>query len=66
VDNSTYGRFRVTSVISGTSPKSSIWNDHVEDFLFERLTKPSERVTVAGPPQCQDRPWWWGKSLTNG
>jgi len=46
------------------------WNEGLIDFLLEhRPEKPTiesatkERVTVAGPPGSEDRPWWWGRPV---
>lgn len=46
--------------------KASVWewDPHIEDWMFERLLKPQELVTVAGPPGAVDRPWWWGLTET--
>lgn len=64
MDNPSHSRFYVTSRISPTSG-GPLWNQHVDDWLCERLQRGTEQVTAAGPSGCSDRPWWWGKTETN-
>ena len=38
------------------------WNEELFTWLdSEAGFRPSEKITVAGPPNCPDRPWWFGR-----
>jgi hypothetical protein len=50
---------------SASDSDAGLWNDNIDDWFFEQLmVRTAEPVTTAGPPNCADRPWWWGKTET--
>ena len=43
-------------------PITRKWNDELFTwFDGEAGFRPSTPITVAGPPNCPDRPWWFGR-----
>jgi hypothetical protein len=38
----------------------SEWDDLLTSAFTERLITSCQKVTIAGPAGCEDRPWWWG------
>jgi hypothetical protein len=42
------------------------WNGELFTYLETAGYRNTGNITVAGPPNCEDRPWWWGRSNAEG